>query len=158
MERRILFIITLAALSLIGMTACGMAQSILPGAAQPVGIDDLAVYPGTTLVKPGQNPIADQAAKNSQQAAPAGGKREDRVFALSKDVTWNQVMSFYNDKLKGAGWQSLNLVPNDQGIAKVATWLRGLGAGRQSIVVTELDLSQVNQGTFLMLTLITYTS
>jgi hypothetical protein len=97
---RLLTLITLL-LSALLLGACG---------SKPVAIADLPVYPGATELKPGESNIADTLANNGQQdaamrqAAGVGGATEQKGFDLPADASWDQVKTFYTDKLKASGW------------------------------------------------------
>lgn len=108
MQVKSLFVLVLA---LVSLSACNMFGI---GGSGTMGINDLPVYPGATEYKAGDSRIADTLAKNSQQstalsqAMGAGGKTEQKGFALPKDANWDAVKKFYDDKLKSAGWSEPN--------------------------------------------------
>ncbi len=111
MKTRILFVMTVLALALAAMTACGGTQS--------VKIGDLPAYPGATELQAGDSRIADTLAKNTQQitemskAMGAGGQTEQKGFTLPQDATWDAVKKFYDDKLKSAGWSEPSSVASN---------------------------------------------
>ncbi len=96
-------------LTVVLLSACGMI-----GGTSPVSIGDIPAYPGATELKAGDSTLANTLAKNSQQitalsqSAGAGGKTEQKGYALPADATWDAVKKFYDDKLKGAGWSEPN--------------------------------------------------
>ncbi|NTV63513.1 MAG: hypothetical protein HGA65_08260 [Oscillochloris sp.] len=114
-------IATLASAMLLG--ACG---------SKPVTLADLPVYEGATELKPGESNLADTLQQNGQQstamgqALGAGGSTEQKGFDLPAETTWDQVKTFYTDKLKASGW---------------AEGMSGPGAS-----IANQALSQVNQG------------
>jgi hypothetical protein len=97
---RLLTLITLLSSALL-LAACG---------SKPVAMADLPVYPGATALKPGESNIADTLKNNGQQdaavrqAAGVGGSTEQKGFDLPTEATWDQVKTFYTDKLKAGGW------------------------------------------------------
>jgi hypothetical protein len=97
---RLLALITMLALSML-LSACG---------SKPVALADLPVYTGATELKPGESNIADTLQSNGQQdaamrqAVGTGGSTEQKGFDLPAEATWDQVKSFYTDKLKASGW------------------------------------------------------
>ena len=92
----------LAVLCAATMAACG-------GGA-PMAMSDLAAYPGSSELKPGESKIAETLKKNMEmdtqlrQAIGTGGKTEQKGFKLPADASWDKVKSFYADKLKAGGW------------------------------------------------------
>ncbi len=136
--------VALFAILMMVMTACG------GGAAQPASLNDIPSYPNTTQLKPGDNPMADTLAKNVTTAASMGQKLDQRMFTLPKDAQWDQIKSFYSDKLGSSGWQPLNVpaVPND--MFQMALYKRG----GQSLTVAQI-VEPVSKDTFLLFSLST---
>jgi hypothetical protein len=97
---RLLTLLTLLISALL-LGACG---------GKPVTLADLPVYPGATELKPGESNIADTLKNNGQQdaavrqAAGVGGSTAQKGFDLPADAKWDQVKTFYTDKLKATGW------------------------------------------------------
>jgi curli biogenesis system outer membrane secretion channel CsgG len=125
-----LFTAVLIVLALSMLAACG-------GTA-PATLSDIPVYPDAVELKPGESPIANTLAQNNQNDAAlraqlgTGGKTEQKGFNLPKGATWDQVKSFYDDKLKAGGWSTNSLVSGimdqaNQGndLFHVANWQRG---------------------------------
>jgi hypothetical protein len=89
-----------------------LISALLVGAcgSKPVTIADLPVYTGATELKPGESNLADTLQQNGQQdaairqTAGTGGSTVQKGFNLPAETTWDQVKSFYNDKLKQNGW------------------------------------------------------
>ncbi len=102
MSKKLFVVISLAALLMLALTACG--------GSSPVSANDLPAYPGATELKAGDSKLAATLSQNSQQitsltqAAGVNGKTEQKGFALPKDASWDAVKKFYDDKLKSAGW------------------------------------------------------
>ncbi len=102
MSKKWLVVLSLAALLMLALTACG--------GASPVTANDLPAYPGATELKADDSKLAATLSQNSQQitaltqAAGVNGKTEQKGFALPKDATWDAVKKFYDDKLKSTGW------------------------------------------------------
>ncbi len=107
MKFKILFVSLLA---LLALSACSM----IGGGGNPVGINDIPAYPGATELKAGDSTLANTLANNSQQitalsqSAGAGGKTDQKGYALPSDATWDAIKKFYDDKLKSAGWSEPN--------------------------------------------------
>jgi hypothetical protein len=125
-----LFAIVLTVLTLLTLAACG-------GSA-PATLGDIPAYPGATELKPGESNIADTLANNNQNDTAirgqlgVGGKTEQKGFDLPKDAKWDQVKSFYDDKLKAGGWSTNSLVSGvmeqaNQGnsLFQTANWQKG---------------------------------
>jgi hypothetical protein len=99
-------LLTLAALGI--LAGCG--------GNPPATLTDIPAYPGATALQPGESNIADTLANNNQTDAAlraqlgTGGKTEQKGFDLPKDANWDQVKSFYDEKLKASGWGTNNLV------------------------------------------------
>jgi hypothetical protein len=80
------------------------------GGGPPMAMADLAAYPGSSELKPGESKIAETLKKNMEmdtqlrQAIGTGGKTEQKGFKLPSDASWDKVKSFYADKLKAGGW------------------------------------------------------
>lgn len=103
-----LFATGLIIIALFSLAACG-------GSA-PATLGDIPAYPGATELKPGESNMADTLAQNNQNSAAMGSqlgvnaKVEQKGFDLPKDAKWDQVKSFYDDKLKAGGWSTNSLV------------------------------------------------
>jgi len=121
-------LIILALLLLVG---CG-------GAPAAATLNDIPAYPGAKELQAGESNLADTLGKNNQADAAlraqlgTGGKTEQKGYSLPQDAKWDQVKSFYDDKLKGAGWSTNSLVSGimeqaNQGndLFRVANWQRG---------------------------------
>ncbi|MBP7044651.1 MAG: hypothetical protein KBE23_17995 [Chloroflexi bacterium] len=73
---------------------------------------DIPAYPDAVALEPGVDPIADTLVNNMVQDAQvrssvgAGGQIEQKAYRLPAGTTWEQVQSFYNDKLGGDGWEN----------------------------------------------------
>ena len=87
--------------------------STLPSCGgKPAAMADIPVFPGALELTPetsaigatlGQNEKTDAALR---QELNAGGKIEQRAWRLPAGVAWPEVKTFYEEKLKTAGWQS----------------------------------------------------
>lgn len=75
-------------------------------------IADIPAYPDAVPLEPGVDPVADTLVNNMVQDAQvrssvgAGGQIEQKAYRLPAGTTWEQVQSFYNDKLGGDGWEN----------------------------------------------------
>lgn len=122
--------LAVAAVAAVFLSACG--------GAPPLSIADLPAYAGATELQPGNSPIATTLRNNEQQAAAMGQKIEQKAYNLPRDASWEKVVGFYDDQLKGAGWKS--------GVA-----VGGLGSGMANEMVSKA-LSQANAGSDLFKT------
>ena len=136
------FAIMLALLSVFALAACG-------GGA-PATLSDIPAYPNATALKPGENPMADTLAKNVQQAGTMGQKLDQKIFTLPKDANWDQVKSFYSEKLTGAGWSSTSLPIPDNDMFKMTVWTKG----GQSLTVGQIT-EPISKDSFLLFSLAT---
>ena len=106
--RNRLFAVLLALVALLTLAACG--------GSSPAALTDIPVFPGATELKPGESSIADTLANNNQADAAlraqlgTGGKTEQKGFSLPQDAKWDQIKSFYDEKLKASGWGTNSLV------------------------------------------------
>jgi hypothetical protein len=136
------FTIALALLFVFTLAACG-------GGA-PATLNDIPAYPDATALKPGENPMADTLVKNVQQAGAMGQKLDQKIFTLPKDASWDQVKSFYSDKLTGAGWSATSLPIPDNDMFKMTVWTKGT----QSLTVGQLT-EPISKDNFLLFSLAT---
>jgi hypothetical protein len=97
------------------LTICALLLAAC-GGSPPATLADIPAYPGTVELKPGESNIADTLAKNNQTDAAlrtqlgTGGKTEQKGYGLPKDAKWDQIKSFYDEKLKAGGWSTNSLV------------------------------------------------
>lgn len=144
--RKLVFAISLFALLVAGVTACG------GGSSQPITLNDVPAYANAKLLQPGENPMADSLAANVQQAAGAGQKLDQRMYTLPQDTSWDQVNKFYTDKLGGSGWQTISLPAGAAAnpVMQISIWKRG----GQSLTVAKLT-DPVSTDSFLIFSLST---
>ena len=75
-------------------------------------MNDIPPYPDATALEPGVDPVADTLVDNMAQDAQirssvgASGQIEQKAYRLPAGATWEQVESFYNDKLGSEGWKN----------------------------------------------------
>ena len=97
------------------LTICALLLAAC-GGSPPATLADIPAYPGATELKPGESNIADTLANNNQADAAlraqlgTGGKTEQKGFSLPSDAKWDQIKSFYDEKLKAGGWGTNSLV------------------------------------------------
>lgn len=103
MKSRIPFVFVLLALLALLLAACG---------SKPATVNDIPAYPNATALQPGEDPIADTLVNNMAQDASlranigVGGSIEQMAYRLPEGTTWDQVKSYYDKELDGAGWKS----------------------------------------------------
>jgi hypothetical protein len=80
---------------------------------KPVSLEDIEVYPGAVVLKAGESRTGDTLAKNvkthkdltESMGSLAGSTQLDqRGFQLPEDTQWNEVKTFYEEKLSKSGW------------------------------------------------------
>lgn len=156
MKRTILLVSLIA---LVALSACSLI-----GGTSPVTVNDLPAYPGATELKAGDSRLADTLAKNTQQitamsqSTGAGGKTEQRGFALPKDATWDAIKKFYDDKLKSTGWSENSLVGNILSQVSTQTDALQMGLyqrGNQNLSVIRLMLDPTTKDYALIFSLTT---
>jgi hypothetical protein len=140
--RNRIFAVVLAAMCVLALAACG-------GGA-PATLADVPTYPNATVLKPGENPMADTLAKNVQQAGAMGAKIDQQIFTLPGDTSWDKVKGFYTDKLGSTGWTAANLPIPDNDIVKMSIWTKG----NQSLTVGQIT-EPVSKDNFLLFSLAT---
>lgn len=73
---------------------------------------DIPPYPDAVTLEPGADPVADTLVDNMVQdaqirsSAGVGGQIEQKAYRLPAGTSWEQVQSFYNDKLGADGWEN----------------------------------------------------
>ncbi len=98
------FLPFLLTIFLLALGACGKS---------PVGINEIPAYPNAVELKAGDSRIATTLANNGamdaamRKAVGVGGKTEQRGFSVGKEVKWEAVKNFYDEKLKSRGWGDL---------------------------------------------------
>ncbi len=118
------------------------------GGSQPATLSDVPVYPNTTELKPGQNPMADSLAQNVSTAAGMGQKLDQKMYTLPKDSKWDDIKGFYSGKLTGAGWQAISVPSIPNPTFQMTIFKRGT----QSLTVAELNDPSTNNS-FLLFSL-----
>lgn len=149
----------LALILLVAASACGGGKADTAAT--------LPVYPGATLLKPGEDPVADTLAKNMEQdaairqSAGVGGKIEQTAYKLPADASWDQIKAYFDKELTGAGWksgmggiggdianQALEASNQANEYMKISMWSKG----KQTLtVIRAVDMSNTNQPYLLVL-------
>lgn len=121
--------VLLGVMLLLGVAACG-------GATAPATIDDVPVYPDATNIPRGENELVDQLIDGISQAVNEEDVSaiESQVYALPADTTWEQVKSFYSDKL-GEAWQADDELTDESTEIKVKGWVQDTDEGEQALVL-----------------------
>jgi hypothetical protein len=133
--------ITLTLLVLALLTACG--------GSPPATVATMPVFPGATELKEGESTIADTLGQNNasdaamREAMGVGGSTEQKGFRLPADATWDSVKSYYDEQLKGQGWQTNSMIDSAMAQAnagndvfRTANWQKG----SQNLTVVMLTL------------------
>lgn len=77
-----------------------------------VTLQDIPAYPEANALQPGVDPVADTLVDNMAQDAQlrsgigVGGQTAQMAYRLPAGTSWDQVQSFYNDRLGSDGWES----------------------------------------------------
>lgn len=102
------FRLLFALLTVFALAACGGSPK--------VALNDLPVYPDAVELKEGESVIADTLADNNQTDVAfrgqvgMGGSVEQKGFSLPTGTSWDDVKSFYDEKLKADGWGTNSMV------------------------------------------------
>lgn len=98
-------------LALMSIAACSVQAGGRVIGGQPVVISELPIYPGATELTPGQSKIIEPIFGPAQRETPPfiglgiEVVKSQRDFSVPPDTTFNQIKSFYSDKLKAGGWR-----------------------------------------------------
>jgi hypothetical protein len=101
MRMRLIKLLTLIAVALVALTACG--------GSQPVTLAAVPNFESAKELKPGEDPRADTLAENMKQAGSMGANLEQKIFSVPQDTGWDSVKGFYDGKLREGGWEATNL-------------------------------------------------
>ena len=133
----------LLVLALGSLAACG---------APPVAMSDIPVHPQATPLEKGKNPIADAAIDAMDKALSGQNlKSEVKLYSVPADVTWDQVKSFYTEKLNSGDWKSSDQLLQESAAFSAIGWTR---SGDQQALVIGYGPDALGNGTpFLMIML-----
>lgn len=127
---------------------------------------DIPAYPDAVALEPGTDPIADTLVNNMVQdaqirnSAGASGQIEQMAYRLPAGITWEQVESFYNDKLGADDWENglggiagniagdvMNSVNQSNDLFQTGTWSRN----KQTLSLIRVAESTDSDGSFLLI-------
>ena len=147
----------LLAISLIFLVACG---------SKAVTIDEIPAYPEATALEPGADPVADTLVENMAQDAQirtdvgVGGQIEQKAYRLPAGATWDDVESFYNDKLGANDWENglggiagniagdmMGTVNQANEMMQIGTWSRD----KQTLSLVRVAETTDSNGSFLLI-------
>ena len=127
--------VLLTLLALTALAACG---------TPPATLSDIPVHPKATPLEKGKNPIADAAIDAMNKSfADQKLKNEVKLYSVPADVTWDQVKSFYTDKLNGGDWKSDAQLLNESPAFSAIGWTRG---GESQALVVGFGPDPLGQG------------
>ena len=107
------------------LAACG---------APPVAMADIPVLPQAAALEKGKNPIADAASDAMDKALTSENlKSEVKLYSVPADVTWDQVKSFYTEKLGTGDWKSSDQMTQESEAFSAIGWTRS--GDQQALVV-----------------------
>ncbi|MCA9918359.1 MAG: hypothetical protein KC445_10435 [Anaerolineales bacterium] len=155
--KKFLSIAGLLTLMLLLLVACG---------SKAATIDDIAAYPDATALEPGADPVADTLVQNMAQDAQirnsvgVSGQIEQKAYRLPAGTTWDNVESFYNDKLGADGWENglggiagdlagdvMNSVNQGNDMMQIGTWSRD----KQTLSLVRIAETTDSNGSFLLI-------
>ena len=147
----------LLAMSLIFLVGCG---------SKAVTMDEIPAYPEATALEPGADPVADTLVENMAQDAQirtdvgVGGQIEQKAYRLPAGATWDDVESFYNDKLGANDWENglggitgniagdmMGTVNQANEMMQIGTWSRD----KQTLSLVRVAETTDSNGSFLLI-------
>ena len=147
----------LLAMSLIFLVGCG---------SKAVTMDEIPAYPDATALEPGADPVADTLVENMAQDAQirtdvgVGGQIEQKAYRLPAGATWDDVESFYNDKLGANDWENglggiagniagdmMGTVNQANEMMQIGTWSRD----KQTLSLVRVAETTDSNGSFLLI-------
>ena len=147
----------LLAISLIFLVGCG---------SKAVTMDEIPAYPEATALEPGADPVADTLVENMAQDAQirtdvgVGGQIEQKAYRLPAWATWDDVESFYNDKLGANDWENglggiagniagdmMGTVNQANEMMQIGTWSRD----KQTLSLVRVAETTDSNGSFLLI-------
>ncbi|MCB8928329.1 MAG: hypothetical protein H6652_22215 [Ardenticatenaceae bacterium] len=147
----------LLAISLIFLVGCG---------SKAVTMDEIPAYPEATALEPGADPVADTLVENMAQDAQirtdvgVGGQIEQKAYRLPAGATWDDVESFYNDKLGANDWENglggiagniagdmMGTVNQANEMMQIGTWSRD----KQTLSLVRVAETTDSNGSFLLI-------
>ena len=147
----------LLAISLIFLVGCG---------SKAVTMDEIPAYPEATVLEPGADPVADTLVENMAQDAQirtdvgVGGQIEQKAYRLPAGATWDDVESFYNDKLGANDWENglggiagniagdmMGTVNQANEMMQIGTWSRD----KQTLSLVRVAETTDSNGSFLLI-------
>ena len=127
---------------------------------------DIPAYPDAVALEPGTDPVADTLVDNMVQDAQirtsvgAGGQIEQKAYRLPAGTSWDQVQSFYNDKLGADDWENglggiagniagdvMNSVNQSNDLFQTTTWSRD----KQTLSLIRVAETTESDGSFLLI-------
>jgi hypothetical protein len=129
-QHRKILIVSLSVLVLALALACG-------GGGTPVPMSEVPVYDGATSIAAGDDALVDLVVQEMEKAVAGENiSMETKTYALPDDATWDDVKSFYSDKLDGTDWKSAaELSDESTEEFKTIGWQRGPASSEQLLVV-----------------------
>lgn len=109
MNPKIIFL--LCACGIIFLSACGSTGGGRVIGGQPMAISELPTYPGATELKASESKIVEALFGAAQRETPPfiglgiEVDKAQRDFSVPKETTFEDIKSFYVDKLRAYGWR-----------------------------------------------------
>jgi hypothetical protein len=132
-QHKKILIISLNVLVLTLALACG-------GGGTPVPMSDIPIYDGATSTAAGDDPLVDLVVQSMEDAVAGENiAMETKTYALPEDASWDDIKSFYSDKLEGTDWKAAaELSDESTEEFKTIGWQRGGAASEQLLIVAYL--------------------
>lgn len=93
------------------VVGCGVPTGGRVIGGQPIGIGELATYPGSRELKAGESKVIDPIFRAAQEETPPfiglgiEVAKAQRTFQVPPETTFADVKAFYADKLQATGWR-----------------------------------------------------
>jgi hypothetical protein len=131
-QHKKILIVSLSVLVLMLALACG-------GGGTPVPMSDIPIYDGATPTAAGDNPLVDLVVESMEEAATGEDvTMETQAYGLPDGTTWDDIKSFYNDKLKDSDWKLADELSDESEEFKSIGWQRGPASSEQLLVIAYL--------------------
>lgn len=124
---RTLAVLTLAAVLLLFLSACG---------GRPIALAAIPAFPEATELEPGTSAAADSLAASMLDAVDADLSSEIQRYRLPANTGWEAVETFYADALGDAGWQTSDELRTETAVFSSAGWVRSANSREQVLLLS----------------------
>ena len=106
------------------------------GGGSPVTLDDIPVYPGASVMQPGQNEMADILSQTISETASSEGVNSDVVlFELPSGTSFQDVAAFFEGALSDTDSDGDASLYEETEFFSSAGWTRGSLASEQVLIL-----------------------